>query len=53
MRYRYKPTGAVIEIASELHSPHWEQLGAKPPAEKLDAPKKAGKKAVKQDGELR
>lgn len=53
MQYRYKPTGAVIEIASELHSPHWEHIGAKPPAEKPDAPKKAGKKAVKQDGELR
>lgn len=53
MQYRYKPTGAVIEIASELHSPHWEQLGGKTPAEKPGVPKKAGKKAVKQDDELR
>lgn len=54
MRYQYKPTGAVIEITSELHSPDWERLpedaAAENPAEESKTPKPK-KKAVKGDGD--
>lgn len=53
MRYRYKPTGAVIEIASVLTSPEWEKVGTLAPEAKPDNPKKPGKKAVKADDKLR
>ena len=53
MRYRYKKTGAVIEIASELHSPDWEAVpeDAAPASEKPSAkPGKKSRKAVTDDG---
>lgn len=40
MRYRHKRTGTLIEIASVLTSPEWEEIREKPAAPK---PKKKEK----------
>ena len=46
MRYRHKPSGAEIEIASALSAPDWEEVCAEPPRPKQETPKKSAKKAV-------
>lgn len=57
MRYVHKKTGAVIDIASTLHSPDWESVpedaanAEKPSANAKEVKPKPRRKAVKADGE--
>jgi hypothetical protein len=57
MRYVHKKTGAVIDIASVLHSPDWEIVpedaanAEKPSASAKEVKPKPHRKAVKADGE--
>ena len=50
MQYRHKKTGAVIDIASVLHSPEWEAVPENA-ANAEEAEPKPRRKAVKADGE--